>query len=156
MDVVIRKARDEDLDAIGKLVGNDPAWISYGFDEKRAREMVKRMPDQAYVAEIGDRIVGVVTLRPNGFGHLGCFLRMIVVDPEFRGQGIGHALLCRAWTLSREHGKSLFAICSADNTAACKFFEQEGFTAVGQLPSLVVEGRSEVLYWKTAGPVRDG
>lgn len=57
---------------------------------------------------------------------------LIVVDPFFRRQGIGHSLLKKATTFLKDQGRtSLFLEVSVENEAAVNFYTGEGFVKVG-------------------------
>ncbi len=53
------------------------------------------------------------------------FIHLLFVAPEFRHQGVGHALIQR---MRQEAIGNLTLKCVIDNEAALKFYAHEGFT----------------------------
>jgi amino-acid N-acetyltransferase len=77
------------------------------------------------VVEDGDgRIVGGVGLELAGRAAL---LRSLVVAPELRGTGLGHALVDSALELARERGVAELWLLT---TTADRFFERRGWRRV--------------------------
>ena len=56
----------------------------------------------------------------------------LIVNPEFRGQGVGHALMGRAieWAKAK-HFPGIMLETQDDNVSACKFYESCGFILGG-------------------------
>jgi len=154
MEIKIREATKSDLDILARLISEDIAWKRYGIDYHVALQLISMAEDKFYVAENEQDIIGFCALRLNGVGNIGAYIRMIVVAEPFRGQGVGKRLLDNVWKITIEHIPNIFLVCSTDNVRAQKFYEREGFKKVGVLEGLVVPGHNEILYWKTAGPLR--
>jgi putative acetyltransferase len=74
------------------------------------------------VAEIGDELVGFVTVDRSGY------LDQIVVAPQAWGSGVGAALLAEAKRLS-PNGLTLHV--NVDNARAIGFYRKHGFTVAG-------------------------
>lgn len=65
-----------------------------------------------YVAEINEKLVGFVTIRIDGVGNIGAYIKMIAVDQVFRGSGIGAQLIDYVSGIAAENIPNLFLICS--------------------------------------------
>lgn len=152
--IEIKKADVKDFGTLAKLISDDIAWSRYGIDYETAFQLISTAEDEFYVARNDQEIIGFCTLRLNGVGNIGAYIRMIVVSETHRNKGIGKMLLNYVWNLVKEHIPNLFLICSTDNLGAQKFYEREGFKQVGILDGLVVPGHDEIMYWKTAGALR--
>ncbi|MGY0216533.1 N-acetyltransferase family protein [Endozoicomonadaceae bacterium StTr2] len=65
-----------------------------------------------------------------------CALMLLnLVDPEYRGRGIGQQLASARITAARAHGfKHLFATVHPDNIASNQVLERQGFHRVAQQP----------------------
>lgn len=151
MKIIVRKAKPSEYVRLARLISGDKAWTRYGIDFDKALHMIENAEDEFYVAIKDEKIIGFCAWRPKGMGNFGAYLRMIIVAETFRNKGIGKQLLDYVWNLTIQGSPNLFLICSTENTKAQKFYEREGFSPVGILDDLVVNGRSEILYRKTKG-----
>jgi len=132
-----------------EIIINEKAWQVYGINRSEADDILTSMPDKIYVAERDNIVYGFVTLRLQGMGNIGAYVRMLAVHEEWRGRSIGRALIASIQQAAKEQGdKNLFLICSTDNSNARFFYEHIGFEPVGILPDLVVAGHDEFLYRK--------
>lgn len=78
-----------------------------------------------FLAWVGDTPVGIARLTPDA--HIG---RMAVL-PEWRGRGVGSALLVAALSRARELGLS--RVCLHAQTHAVGFYARLGFQAEGEV-----------------------
>jgi amino-acid N-acetyltransferase len=88
-----------------------------------------------YVAEHGGRIVGGIGIEPYGRAAL---LRSAVVDPAFRGSGIGEALVRRILEHAGQHGiTDVFLL----TTTAERYFPRFGFAQIARddVPATVAD-----------------
>lgn len=95
-------------------------------------ELEKRLPDAAMLVVMIDAIVSIPVglLEANTESHMGIHdVTSIVVKPEYRGRGIGHALMNEARNIAYQcGGHSIGLDVRADNDEAIAFYESEGFT----------------------------
>ncbi len=79
------------------------------------------------------RVVGNLSLRhAQPRSSHGRLIGNVVVHPEYRGQGIGRALMERAIATARaEHARWIGLEVRIDNTAATQLYQHLGFRAVG-------------------------
>jgi ribosomal protein S18 acetylase RimI-like enzyme len=141
----IRVARPAEHEAIGDLVVRSYRGIgeideAY-FEELRgvaARAAV--VPVIAAVEEGSGRVLGAVTYVPGpGPFHEGEFgeaasIRMLAVEPEARGRGIGQALVEDCIRRAREAGRSRISLYTRPfMTAAHRLYERLGFERVAGL-----------------------
>lgn len=100
--------------------------------EYDALELEKRLPDAAMLVVMIDvtASIPVGLLEVNTESHMGIHdVTSIVVKPEYRGRGIGHALMNEARNIAyRCGGHSIGLDVRADNDEALAFYESEGFT----------------------------
>jgi len=95
------------------------------------------MEDTIYVTEQNGEVVGFITLRINGVGNIGAYVRMVAVAEKFRGQGIGRQMIAYIGNLASQYIPNLFLICSVENVDAQKFYEKNGFEKIGIMKNLV-------------------
>jgi [ribosomal protein S18]-alanine N-acetyltransferase len=112
------------------------------IDERAAQ--FARTAAESVVAVAGCQIVGMLHVegRRHGFGELG-----MLVDRDWRGRGVGSALVQAA--VSRARGQGLHKLCLevfAHNTAAIALYRKSGF---------VEEGRRAGQYRRASGELWD-
>jgi len=123
-DIRIRNARDAELDDVADLIAR--SYAQYGPSADASADLVKafeeyqreqrdvrgRMKDsELLVAEMDGRLVGSVTFYPPKPGGTGenwgpnwAAIRLLGVDPDARGAGIGRALTEECLLRARELG----------------------------------------------------
>lgn len=153
-DLTFRQAEHSDFPSLAKLISTTEAWTCYGIDYAQALGLFEKMEDTIFLALKNQEIVGFITLRLNGVGNIGAYIRMLAVAEHFRSQGIGKQLVEYAANLAFTQIPNLFLICSVENVRAQRFYEDAGFVRVGLLPDLVVSGHDEILYRKAGGTLR--
>lgn len=94
-------------------------------------ELEKRLPDAAMLVVMIDAIASIPVglLEVNTESHMGIHdVTSIVVKPEYRGRGIGHALMNEARNIAYQcGGHSIGLDVRVDNDEAIAFYESEGF-----------------------------
>lgn len=73
------------------------------------------------------------------------YLRLIVVAPTARGQGVGGELLSAAERLA---GVGLMLLVNQCNQLGQRFYHREGFRQVGAISDFVVVGQTECIFFK--------
>ena len=122
-------------------IGGDQPGL--GFDKHLALVGPKRI----WVAESAEQILGLVSLIVQ---EQEAEVEPVVVLPEHRGKGIGHALLARA---IEEAGKMEVPLLSvrpvARNKDAVSFFYRSGFRKVGHVQLFMELGPTPLGVWKS-------
>jgi len=99
----------------------------------------------------GDRLAGLLILNLRG-AFVG-YIQTVCAAPEYRGKGVGTALVAFAEErILREH-RNVFICVSDFNPAARRLYERLGYQRVGELTDYLVAGHSELLLRKTRGPL---
>lgn len=151
--VNIWEANTGEFPALANIISTSQAWTCFGIDHEKALALFKKMEDTIYVAKKDNQIVGFITLRINGVGNIGAYVRMVAVAEQFRGQGIGTQLINFAEKIAVNNIPNLFLICSVENIDAQRFYEKLRFEKIGMLKDLVLVGHDEILYRKSLGTV---
>jgi putative acetyltransferase len=138
--VVVRRAREQDLDAIVDLfveVAAEGRWIGTELPvdrhhrRRRLAEALDKERAAILVAEAGGRIVGHLGMDLAGYGVAD--FGMLVAD-RWRGRGVGSALLRAAIDWAREAGAHKVALqVWPHNAAAIALYEKFGFQREGLL-----------------------
>jgi aminoglycoside 6'-N-acetyltransferase len=148
---VIRPATPEDDEALVELqnasavhhAAIDPdRWRVPTLEEERASRRhwhAAKPRDEALVAVADGRVIGMVELwlkRPRG--PRGARIPRVKVDlgisvaPDWRGQGVGSALLEAAEDWARAHGAERMVLdLAANNTGAQRLYERLGYRVEG-------------------------
>jgi [ribosomal protein S18]-alanine N-acetyltransferase len=111
--------------------------------EERAARFAASIAESIVSAD-GDRIIGLIHIEVSrhGSGELG-----MLVDREWRGRGVGSALLQAAIAWAREHGLHKLSLeVFAHNTSAIALYRKCGF---------VEEGRRVKHYRRASGELWD-
>jgi GNAT superfamily N-acetyltransferase len=104
--------------------------------------------DGLLVFDAGDGAQGLSWFLYAGTFGLGGYLRLMAVSPYAHRKGIGSALLAAYEDAVATQSRHTFLLCSDFNIDAQRFYERHGYSQVGRLPSLVVTGVDELIYWK--------
>lgn len=86
-------------------------------------------PKHLWVAEIDGEVAGSVFILPSTEGDKGTAqLRMLYVEPMFRGQGIGRRLVAEAITFSKEAGYDRVMLWTQDCLSSARsIYQKAGF-----------------------------
>jgi GNAT superfamily N-acetyltransferase len=146
-DVVVRDIRPEELDAVGDLtVAAYEGLVTDGY-----REVLRDVPLRAaeaavLVGELDGTIAGTVTLVPptaaerwrNSDEPDAGTIRMMGVAPEYRGHGVGSALVAACIDRSREAGwRQLALVTTADMRSALPIYLAAGFVRDPSIDKIV-------------------
>ena len=98
-------------------------------------ELPEAPPKQLWIAERNGKILGSVFVIPFERSTDVAQLRMLYVEPEARGLGIGTLLVKQAVAFARQHGYSRMRLWTQANlTSARKIYAAQGFGMVGSEP----------------------
>jgi len=147
MDVNIRRVKEADIPLI-KEISEETAWKSISQSErgtlKREKwnkhmegifeRIFKKESSEIFVAEDENHIfLGYIFIGENINTMTGAshgFIYDIYVKEEYRGKGVGTALLEKAESCCRERGYSRIGLMvSTDNQLALKLYTKTGFKA---------------------------
>lgn len=93
-----------------------------------------------------DRLIGVLDLLSNYPQVDSWYLGLLMLDPEYRGEGIGDAI-CEAtfaW-IARQGGRDLMLIVQEQNPAARRFWSRTGFQSIGETVQRLDGGRQNTV-----------
>ena len=139
--VTIRAAVAADHDAIYELFrGVVEAGDTFAFPADMPRDDAVRFwtapPAQAFVAELGGRVVGSSYVKPNQPGRGAHVANAgFMVAPEARGKGVGRALGEHAVAEARRLGfRAMQFNFVVSTNPAVRLWQELGFAVVGTLP----------------------
>lgn len=144
MEVIIRKATPDDAKAVVSVLNSVILEARYTaltntFTEDEERAFIKGLcPRSAmFVAEIGEQIVGIQVIEPDGLAQYTDAMRHVAtigtwIDANFRGRKIGRALAETSFKFASVKNFEKIAIqVLADNTQALRFYGNLGFEKIG-------------------------
>ncbi|HEX7776697.1 MAG TPA: GNAT family N-acetyltransferase [Parvibaculum sp.] len=92
--------------------------------------------ERVRVAEAAGELVGFSSLR---VGERKAWVENLFIRPGFIGKGVGHLLIRELIEYTRRHGILLVHVEADPN--ATDFYEREGFSLCGEVPSGSIPGR---------------
>lgn len=138
--VTFRAANSEDVDAIVDIFGRSRAAAMPFLPKLHTAE-----EDRGFIASVVEEArVTLATLdRPIGFmAETEGWIDHLYLHPDYRGRGIGEALVRQA--MARQGRLQLW--CFADNHPARRFYERLSFAIERQTSGDNEEGLPDILY----------
>jgi ribosomal protein S18 acetylase RimI-like enzyme len=148
---VIRPLAAPDVPALAAGLAELALLRRYGRSAQKLQatlEAAMSRGEGLLVAEERGAPAGLAWFLTSGTLALGGYLRLLAVLGPFQGRGIGAQLLAAYEAETAPTSAHSFLLTSESNASAQRFYERAGYRRVGLLPSLVVEGEDEALYWK--------
>ena len=93
-------------------------------------------------------IVGYICYIPNGAFHSFPLIHILTVIPEFRNCGFGKQILKVFEKQYIKDATKVFLVVADFNPKAKSFYEKNGYTQVGEIPSLYRPNINEFLMMK--------
>jgi len=138
-------------EACARMMAGTEPWITLRRDYDACLRVMLDETRERYVGYRGGRLAGLLVLNLKG-AFVG-YIQTVCAFPEFRGKGVGTALVAFAeQRIFRDH-KNAFICVSDFNPRARVLYERLGYRLVGELHDYLVAGRSELLLRKTRGPL---
>ena len=155
----IRRAEPREYDAVGDLTVRAYAADELSSVESDYVDVLQDAASRAEKAELwvavdeDDRVLGTVTLSPAGSPYReisrdgeGEF-RMLAVDPQARGRGVGEALARWCIERSRDLGDDRMVLCTQkENETAIRLYVRLGFLRLPERDWSPVQGVDLVAY----------
>lgn len=117
------------LDVLDQVSATGVSGLSAERGRRLLAEMAERGVENVRVAERGGRVVGAATLiveqKLIHGGHRAGRIEDVVVDRQFRRQGIGRRLIEGLCDLAAERGCYKVVLCCAEDNVG--FYERCGF-----------------------------
>ena len=153
MNVVIRKAKIEDLEGCVSALENSELSTAYFQTEESRANTVKEAIDSGntYAAFYGDECVGFVYYIEQGAFHAFHYIHLISVKEDYRGKGIGKELLGYVEKVLFETRDKIFLVVGDYNPGGRTFYEKSGYIYIGTVPNLYRAGVNEDIMMKTHG-----
>jgi GNAT superfamily N-acetyltransferase len=150
----IRPYQAGDFVAVVRLLTELEPWKRLRYTDSDWEKLFA-MPLQgreAFVLETDGQLAGIGVLRQRFL--FGDYLELLAVAASAQGKGNGGKLLAHVEGVTFQRTKNLFVCVSDFNHQGRRFYERNGYQAVGPIPDLLIPGSGEILLRKTIGPVR--
>ncbi len=151
MTARVRPLDLSDIPAVARLVAATPLWQRYGVTVESASAALREgaaRGDALRVAVRAEELAGFCWVLPRGMFGRSPYLKWIGVAPGAQSAGLGTTLLRAAEAAAAATRPELSLLCSDFNAGGQRFYEREGYARVGELPSYVLPGVNELLYFK--------
>ena len=152
MDIRPLASAAEEERCAAMMAVSDP-WITYGRDYEACLGSLRQPINEIYVAVEQDEVRGFVSVVMEG--ALTGYIRVLCVDPDTRGQGLGTQLLAFAEERILREAPNVFLFVSEFNTRARALYERLGYEKVAEMRDYIQRGYAEVLMRKTVGPLKE-
>ncbi len=144
-DISVGVVRPEQHAAVTEIAGRCFRWSRFHLDPRipvGLANLVKRRWIESYcrghrgtvlyVGSVDDRVAGFLAVLESSMENRPyAAIDLIGVSPEYQGRGVGTALVRRFVEDWRERAKELRVGTQAANVQSLRFYERNGFRAVG-------------------------
>jgi ribosomal protein S18 acetylase RimI-like enzyme len=149
----IRPIEGSDIEKIANWMVQIQLWQRYNLTvpiiiERFQLAMTNQEIISVITAENQDEPLGFARVLPKGMFGQQAYLKQISVHHEYSGMGLGTQLLQHIEVECRADSDRLFLLVSAFNTSAQQFYEHNGYQQIGRIPSYILAGVDELLYYK--------
>jgi len=151
IDVLAMQSTDDAEWAAKVMSGSEP-WLTLATSYERSLALLTDGARERYLAKVSGKRAGFLMVSMQG-AFVG-YVQLLGVAAEFRGQGVGKALIEYAERRIFRETPNVFICVSDFNQDARRFYARMGYERVGELRDFIVAGYSELLLRKTIGPIR--
>jgi len=125
LSLILEPAADDDADPIERLNERVFGPGRYARAAYRIREMTPADPALSFVARVGTLLVGASAMTPIAIGVApALLLGPLIVEPVFRSQGIGEALVTRSLEAAKAAGWKLVILVGDESYYARMGFQR--------------------------------
>lgn len=143
----ISRASDDEREWAAGILSTSEPWITLGVSHEKCLKTCRDPEYQIYVAHVKKKPAGFIILDPRGMAS-SPYIKSIAVAPEFRNMRLGAEILKYAENIAHSISEHMFLCVSSFNTRARRFYESNGYTAVGELKDYIINGSSEIIMHK--------
>jgi len=144
---------DAEAHACATIMATTDPWITLGRTFDRCLEAARDTALERYVAVTDDEVVGCVLISMRG--SFTGYIKSIAVREDWRGRGLGSALIAFAEERILRDSPNVFICVSSFNSGARALYQRLGYETVGVLRDFIVRGYDEQLLRKTIGPLAE-
>ncbi|HJW92030.1 MAG TPA: GNAT family N-acetyltransferase [Thermoanaerobaculia bacterium] len=142
---------EEERERCAQMMSVSDPWLTLGRNYEQCLESLRKGPAELYVAVDEDEVRGFIMLMM--VGALVGYIRIVCIDPTYRGHGLGTQLVSFAEERIFKESPNVWLFVTSFNTRARALYKRLGYQVIGEVPDYIVPGYSEVLMRKTLGPL---
>jgi len=146
-------ADDSEAQACATIMATSDPWITLGRTFDRCLVTVRDTALERYVAIDNGEVVGFVLISMRG--TFSGYVKSIAVREDWRGRGLGSALLAFVEERIFRETQNVFICVSSFNVRAQALYSRLGYETVGDLRDFIARGYDERLLRKTIGPLTE-
>lgn len=150
----IRRTTDEqEINACALLMSESEPFATLKVDYEKCRISMNGDYREIYVATLNNQFAGFVVLSL--VGVLKGYIQTLCLKPEYRGQGIGTALIKFSEDRFSKEFPNVFICVSSFNHRAQKLYYSLGYEKIGELKDHLIAGSDEYILRKQTCPAAD-
>jgi ribosomal-protein-alanine N-acetyltransferase len=156
MLVVVRPIEtDDEAVTCARMMSSSEPWVTLGRDYESSLATLRDPSREVYVATADGHaeLVGFLILSLRG-AFVG-YIQSVGVRDDWRGRGLGTALIAFAESRIFVETPNAFICVSSFNERARALYQRLGYEIVGELRDYIVRGHSEWLLRKSIAPLAD-
>jgi ribosomal-protein-alanine N-acetyltransferase len=142
---------NSEAESCARLMAASEPWLTLGRTYEASLRILQDPTREVYLARDDAGLAGFLILCMTG--ALVGYIQTVLVHPDRRGQGIGSRLVEFAEQRILREAPNVFMCVSSFNHGARRLYERLGYKVIGELTDYIVDGHSEILLRKTAGPL---
>lgn len=136
-------------DRCARLMAGLEPWITLKRNLNECRNLFSDSSFEKFFVSVGGRFAGFLIIDMRG--AFAGYIKAICVAPEFRGKGVGRAIIRFAEQRIFSESPDVFLCVSSFNRNAKRFYLRLGYKVIGELKDYVIKGSSEILMRKSIG-----
>lgn len=144
-------ASEAERERCAQMMSISEPWITLGRDYEKCLESLRKTPAELYVAIEDDEVRGFIMLMMHG--ALVGYIRILCIDPGYRGHGLGTQLVEFAEERIFRESPNVWLFVTSFNTRARALYERLGYEVIAEVRDYIVRGYDEILMRKTKGPL---
>ena len=145
--------RLDEARACARIMAASEPWRTFGRGFDASMAILTDATREVYVAVADERSATVGFLVLNMRGAFVGYIQTVAVREDWRGRGLGTALIGFAESRIFREAPNVFMCVSSFNHRAKALYQRLGDEVIGELHDYIVKGHSEWLLRKTIGPL---
>jgi ribosomal-protein-alanine N-acetyltransferase len=141
-----------DAEWAARIMAESEPWVTLGTGYERSLHLLSNASQERFLAKEAGEPAGFLMISMQG-AFVG-YIQLLGVARNFRGRGVGRALIEYAEQRIFRETPNVFICVSDFNQEAHGFYAKMGYQQIGELKNFIVAGRAEILLRKTIGPIR--